>query len=129
VSHKMLKIVCSYDKRGDRHKEVLIGRLSYRGEDVLYTPEPEHFAPGDPRRNDEPIVLRAGVTLRGGLLREERPEGGTKARAKCRRCRADLPLSWETINRGAVIPRLLEEGAPKVELRRLIQLNARIRAT
>ena len=69
-----VKVVCS---RG--HDEVLIGRLTHWDEDSLIGPLPEDFAPGDPRRAEEPTVVRAGTRARG-LIREERPDGWSKAR-------------------------------------------------
>ncbi len=115
---RAVKVVCS---RG--HDEVLLGRLDYRDEDTVYGPVPEDFAPGDPRRAEEPTVLHAGTTVRG-LIREERPDRGTKSRARCRRCRLDLPMSWDTLNRSDAVRRLRDAGVTKVELYQLIRAVA-----
>jgi hypothetical protein len=108
-----VKVVCS---RG--HDEVLIGRLTHWDEDSLIGPLPEDFAPGDPRRAEEPTVVRAGTRARG-LIREERPDGWSKARGNCRRCGFDLPVSWESLDRRGITRKLRDAGIRKIELSRL----------
>ena len=111
-----VKVICS-GRPGRDHREVLVGRIDYRAEDATVGPVPEDFAPGDPRREDEPITVHAGATVGGrGATREDRPQGGTKSRIRCSVCGLDLAVSWDTLNRDEVARRLVEAGVRRVNL-------------
>jgi hypothetical protein len=114
-----VKVVCS---RG--HREVLIGRIGHREEDLRPSIGPEDFAPESGARltaeDVEELTLHAGATVGPGrgAAREERPDGGTKNRLRCPvpTCRLDMPVSWETLNRSELAQRLRAAGYTRLEL-------------
>ncbi len=114
-----VKVVCS---RG--HREVLIGRIGHRDEDLRPSIGPEDFAPESGARltaeDVEELTLHAGATVGPGrgAAREERPDGGTKNRLRCPMpgCRLDVPVSWETLNSSGLAQRLRAAGSTHLEL-------------
>ncbi len=119
MSEKIIKVVCSLG-----HREVLVpgGKIPYRLEDTVHGMVPEDYPLGDPRRDDEPIVLRAGAIVRASA-REARPDGGSKLRLRCQVpcCPLDVELSWARLNRGEVGRELRENenAVVKIELWKL----------
>jgi hypothetical protein len=114
-----VKVVCS---RG--HREVLIGCIGHRAEDLRPSIGSEDFAPESGARltaeDVEALTLHAGATIGPGrgAAREARPDGGTKNRLRCpvRTCRLDVPVSWETLNRSGLAQQLRAAGHTHVEL-------------
>ncbi len=111
------KVMCS---RGG-HPRRFLGQIDYRAEDRTVGPLPEDFAPGDPRRDEEPMTLFAGAVVMAGpgVTRELRPQGGSKSRFHCRRCGLSVPVSWDALNRRGVARELTESGQSLVELSEL----------
>jgi hypothetical protein len=126
VTRPEVKVVCS---RG--HREVLIGRIGYRAEDLRPSIGPEDFAPESGSRltaeDVEALTLHAGPTVGPGrgASREDRPDGGTKSRLRCPTCRLDVPVSWNMLNRHRAAQRLVSAGVKHLELAHLAAILSR----
>jgi hypothetical protein len=112
-----VKIVCS---RG--HREVLIGRIGHRDEDLRPSIGPEDFAPDSGTKmtaeDVEELTLHAGATVGPGrgAVREERPDGGSKSRLRCPQCGLDVPVAWATLNESEFARKFRARGYTRLEL-------------